>query len=61
MPRPLDTRLYAHLGVEPDATEEQIKKAYRKLAMKWFAPPHTHTHTHAQTRYTHIRAKAPRK
>ena len=32
---PVDTKLYDDLGVDPDASEDQIKKAYRKLAMKW--------------------------
>ena len=27
--------LYSALGIERDATDEQIKKAYRKLAMKY--------------------------
>ncbi len=32
---------YAILGVQKDATEEQVKKAYRKLALKWH-PDHAH-------------------
>ena len=35
MAPPRDTKLYDALGVAPDASEEQIKKAYRRLAMKW--------------------------
>lgn len=27
--------LYDKLGVQPDATEEEIKRAYRKAAMRW--------------------------
>ncbi|XP_065186906.1 dnaJ homolog subfamily A member 2-like isoform X1 [Sycon ciliatum] len=30
-----DTRLYDILGVSPDATDSQLKKAYHKLAMKY--------------------------
>ncbi|GAP84007.1 putative like subfamily B member 4 [Rosellinia necatrix] len=30
-----ETKLYDHLGVKPDATQEEIKKAYRKAALKW--------------------------
>ena len=29
------TDLYRTLGVTPEATDDQIKKAYRKLALKW--------------------------
>jgi len=30
-----ETKLYDVLGVKPSATEAEMKKAYRKLAMKW--------------------------
>jgi len=29
------TNFYQILGVGKDATDEQIKKAYRKLSLKW--------------------------
>jgi preprotein translocase subunit Sec63 len=35
--KPRHTRLYDALEVAPDASAEQIKKAYRKMAMKWCA------------------------
>ena len=31
------TTIYATLGVQPDATLDEIKRAYRRAAMKW--PP----------------------
>ena len=31
----MDTRLYDRLGLAPNATEDQIRSAYRKLALKW--------------------------
>ena len=32
---PPNNKLYEDLGIERSATEAEIKKAYRKLAMKW--------------------------
>ncbi|KAI0381758.1 DnaJ-domain-containing protein [Hypomontagnella monticulosa] len=30
-----ETKLYDQLNIKPDATQEEIKKAYRKAALKW--------------------------
>lgn len=30
-----ETKLYDSLGIKPEATQEEIKKAYRKQALKW--------------------------
>lgn len=35
MPKTKDTRLYDVLGIKPDASAADIKKAYRKQAMKY--------------------------
>lgn len=35
MPPKRDTKYYTKLGLEPNATADEIKKAYRKMAMKW--------------------------
>ena len=31
----VETELYDVLGVDPKASDSQIKKAYRKMALKW--------------------------
>ena len=36
-----DTRLYDRLKISPDANEEQIKKAYNKMSIKWHPDRHT--------------------
>ncbi|KAK3671246.1 Type I HSP40 co-chaperone [Recurvomyces mirabilis] len=35
-----ETALYDTLGVSPDANEDQLKRAYKKLAMKWHPDKH---------------------
>jgi DnaJ family protein A protein 2 len=30
-----ETKFYDSLGVSPDATENELRKAYRKLALKY--------------------------
>jgi curved DNA-binding protein CbpA len=31
----LDRDYYAILGLHPEATEEEIRRAYRRLALEW--------------------------
>lgn len=30
-----ETKLYDSLGIKPDASQDDVKKAYRKAALKW--------------------------
>lgn len=30
-----ETKLYDSLGIKPDASQDDIKKAYRKAALRW--------------------------
>ena len=37
---PVETKYYDYLGVKPDATEKQIKTAYRKKCVKFHPDKH---------------------
>ena len=56
VPVPEDTDLYQVLGIDNDAPPEQVKSAYRKLALKHhpgMSPCRLHTHRG----YGHFRAR----
>ena len=49
-----NTKLYSILGVNRDTTDDLIKKAYRKLAMKWHPDKNIDNKEVAETRFKEI-------
>lgn len=48
---PKDTELYDTLGLTPDAGPDQIKKAYRKLAVQWHPDKNPDNKDEAEARF----------
>ncbi|PWK33742.1 J domain-containing protein [Cupriavidus plantarum] len=49
------TTLYATLGVQPDATLDEIKRAYRRAAMKWHPDRNPGREDEAHTAFQQVR------
>ena len=44
-------------GIPSNCSQEQIRNAYKVLALRWFAPAHKNTHAHTSTcPHTHTQA-----
>lgn len=51
-----ESKFYDILGVEPTSTADNIKKAYRKLAMKWHPDKNPDNKTEAEAKFKEISA-----
>ena len=49
-----DTILYDELNVNPQSNENEIKKAYRKLSMKWHPDKNPYNKEEATERFLKI-------
>eukprot|EP00667_Euglena_gracilis_P014633 EG_transcript_15158 len=51
---PVDRKFYGVLGVAPDCSQEDIKRAYRKAALKWHPDKHTDDKEEAEKKFKEI-------